>query len=103
MNRNTLITAIASAIAFILLVIKMLTGIDFTVSADVITAIATLMATGVLWFVSHYFNQDYSKVAQIMTQIMRKLKELEAVGDLTLLDQILALVNSWEDGEENDD
>ncbi len=103
MNKNTLITAIASAIAFILLVIKMLTGIDFTVSTDVITAIATLMATGVLWLISNYFNQDYSKMAQIMTKIMRKLKELEEMGDLTLLDQIQDLVDSWEDGEENDD
>lgn len=103
MNKNTLITAIASAIAFILLVIKMLTGIDFTISTDVITAIATLIAAGGMWFVSHYFNQDYSKVAQIMTKIMRKLKKLEEMGDLTLLDQIQDLVDSWEDGEENDD
>lgn len=104
MNKNTLITAIASVIAFILVAIKMLTGVDFAVDADVITAISTLVAAGLMWFISHYYNQDYSMIAQKITPIMRKLKKLEKAGDLTLLDQIVNLVDEWEEsGDEYDD
>ena len=99
MNKETLVTAIASIIAFILVVIKMLTGVDFNVSADVISAFATLVAAGIMWFISHYYNQDYSKVAQIITPIMRKLKKLAEEGDLRLLDQIQNLIDTWEEDE----
>lgn len=99
MRKETLITAIASVIAFILVVIKMLTGIDFNISSDVITAFATLVAAGIMWFISHYYNQDYSKVAQRITPIMRKIKELEEQGDLRLLDQIQNLIDTWEEDE----
>lgn len=99
MKKETLVTAIASVIAFILVVIKMLTGVDFNISADVISAFATLIAAGIMWFISHYYNQDYSKVAQIITPIMRKLKKLEQEGDLRLLDQIQNLIDTWEENE----
>lgn len=96
MNRQTLITAIASAIAFILLCINTIAGTNITISEDVITSIATLLAVGVMWAISNYYNQDYSMVARRMTQIMRKIKKLVKAGDLTLLDAIEHLIEEWE-------
>lgn len=103
MNKETIITAIASVIAFIILCINTFAGTNIQVPADVINAIATLLAVGVMWFISHYFNQDYSGVAQKMTPIMRKIKVLEKAGDLRLLDQIEHLIDEWEGGDEDDD
>lgn len=103
MNKKTLATAIASVIAFVLLVINTFAGTNLSVPEDVINAIATLLAVGIMWFISHYFNQDYSEVAQKMTPIMRKIKKLVELGDLRLLDQIEHLIDEWEGGDEDDD
>lgn len=103
MNKETIITAIASVIAFILVVINTLAGTDYQIPEDVIISIATLIFAGAMWFVSHYWNQDYTSVAQKMTPIMRKIKALEKCGDLRLLDQIEHLLDEWEGGDEDDD
>ena len=100
MNKRTLITAIASIITFVLLCINTIAGTNLTVSEDVITSISTLLAVGVLWAISHYYNQDYSMVARKMTPIMRKIKKLVKAGDLTLLDAIEKLLEDW--GNEDD-
>lgn len=97
MNKETLITAVASAIVFLILCINTFAGTNIHVPEDVINAIATLMAVGIMWFISHYFNQDYSKVARIMTPIMRKVKKLLKLGDTRLLEQIIELVNKWDE------
>ena len=105
MNRKTkaLITAVASAIAFIILCINMITGLTIELSPEMINAVATLIAVGIMWFISHYFNQDYSEVAQKMTPIMRKIKILVKQGDLRLLDQIEHLIDTWEGDDYDDD
>ena len=104
MSRRTkaLITAIASVIAFILLVINTLTGLNLELSPETINAIATLAAVGIMWFIGHYYNQDYSEVAGKMTPIMRKIKRLVEQGDLRLLDQIELLIDTWEDDDDDD-
>ena len=99
MNR-TLITAIASVIAFILLVINTVFKTNFSVDEEVITSIATLIAVGVMWFISHYWNQDYTDTAKKFTKAMRYAKQLAKEGDATLEDFIEAVV---EEGEEHDD
>lgn len=88
MNR-TYITAIASAIAFILLCINTFAGTDIKVGEDILTSIATLIFAGVMWFISHYWNQDYTHIAKKMTPIMRQMKEMAKEGDLTLLDSVV--------------
>lgn len=105
MDRKTkaLITAVASVIAFIILCINMLTGLTIELSPETINAVATLLAIGIMWFISHYFNQDYSGIAGKMTPIMRKIKELEKAGDLRLMDQIEYLIDTWEGDDEYDD
>ena len=103
MNKRTLITAVASVIAFLILCINTLAGTDIHVPEDVINAIATLLAVGIMWFISYYFNQDYSEVAQKMTPIMRKIKILVKQGDLRLLDQIEHLIDTWEGDDYDDD
>ena len=102
MKNKTLATAITSIIVFILLVIKMITGIDFAVSEDVLTSLGVLIAAGIMWAISNYWNQDYSTVAKKITPLMRQIKELEKVGDLRLLDKIQHVIDEW-DGEEYDD
>lgn len=97
MDKRTLITAVASVIAFIILCINTFAGTDIQVPEDVITSAATLLVVGGMWFVSHYFNQDYSEVARIMTPIMRKVKKLLKLGDTRLLEQIIELVNKWDE------
>ena len=101
MNRKTkaLITAVASAIAFTILCINTFAGTNIQVPEDVINAIATLLAVGVMWFISHYFNQDYSEVARAITPIMRKVKILVKNGDRRLLEQIIQIAKEWD--EEN--
>lgn len=99
MNKETLITAIASVIAFILVCINTLAGTDFQIPEDVIFSIATLIFAGGMWFVSHYWNQDYSEVARVITPIMRKVKILVKHGDRRLLEQIIQLAGEWD--EEN--
>lgn len=106
MERKTkaLVTLIASVIAFIILVINTFTGLKIELSPETIEATATLLAVGVMWAISHYFNQDYSGIAGKLTPIMRKIKELEKAGDLRLLDQIEHLIDTWEgDDDEYDD
>ncbi len=105
MSRKTkaLITAIASVIAFILLAINTLTGLKIELSPETINAIATLAAVGIMWFIGHYYNQDYSGVAGKMTPIMRKIKILVKQGDLRLLDQIEHLIDTWEGDDYDDD
>lgn len=100
MNK-TLATAIASVIAFILLVINTIAGTNFSIPEDVLSSIAVLLAAGFMWLISNYYNQDYTKVAKRITPIMRKIKELEKAGDLRLLDKIQHVIDEWE-GEKDD-
>lgn len=102
MNR-TLITAIASVIAFILLVINTIFKTDFQVSEEVMTSIATLLACGVMWFISNYWNQDYTRTASKFTRFMRMAKKLAEEGDNTLCDLADAIMEEVEEGEDNDD
>lgn len=95
MNKKTLVTAVASVIAFILLVINTIFNTDFQIPADIVESLAVLIATGVMWFISHYYNQDYSAVAKKITPIMRKAKKLAKNGDNSLLDSIEILVKEW--------
>lgn len=105
MDRKTkaLITAVASAIAFIILCINTLAGTNIQVPTDVITSVATLLVVAGMWIISHYFNQDYSEVAQKMTPIMRKIKKLVEQGDMRLLDRIEHLIDTWEGDDYDDD
>lgn len=91
MNRQTLITAIASVIAFILLVINTIAGTNFSMSEDVITSVATLLSVAVMWFISNYWNQDYTRTARKFTKSMRIAKKLAKKGDATLEDLIEAI------------
>lgn len=99
MNKKTLATAIASVIAFVLLVINTFAGTNLSVPEDVLMSIATLLAAGIMWAISHYYNQDYSEVARVITPIMRKIKILVKHGDRRLLEQIIQLAKEWD--EEN--
>ena len=99
MNKETIITAVASAIAFIILCINTFAGTNIQVPADVITSVATLLVVAGMWIISHYFNQDYSEVARAITPIMRKVKILVKNGDRRLLEQIIQLAKEWD--EEN--
>lgn len=105
MNRKTkaLMTLIASVIAFIILVINTFTGLKIELSPETIEATATLLAVGIMWAISHYYNQDYSGIAGKFTPIMRKIKVLEKEGDLRLLDQIELLIDTWEDDDDDND
>ena len=102
MVNKTLVTAIVSVIVFIILCINTFAGTDFKVNEEVITSVATLLSVAIMWFISHYFNQDYSDVAKKITPLMRKIKKLLKEGDSTLYDAIAHAVEEWE-REDNDD
>lgn len=101
MNKETIITAIASVIAFVLLCINTLAGTNFQMGADVTTSIATLLFAGGMWAVSHYYNQDYTSTARKFTKAMRRAKKLVEEGDATMED-ILDVLEA-ERSEEYDD
>lgn len=90
--KKSLATAIVSVIVFILLVINTIFDTNLEVPADILESVAVLIATGIMWFISHYYNQDYSAVAKKITPIMRKAKKLAKNGDNSLLDSIEILV-----------
>lgn len=83
-----------------MLTINTIAGTNFTVGSDVTTSIATLVFAGVMWFVSHYWNQDYTRTAAKFTKAMRKAKKLAEEGDATMEDIIDAL--EAERSEEDD-
>lgn len=93
--KKSLATAIVSMIVFILLVINTIFDTNLEVPADILESVAVLIATGIMWFISHYYNQDYSAVAKKITPIMRKAKKLAKNGDNSLLDSIEILVKEW--------
>lgn len=93
--KKSLVTAIVSMIVFILLVINTIFDTNLEVPADILESVAVLIATGIMWFISHYYNQDYSAVAKKITPIMRRAKKLAKNGDNSLLDSIEILVNEW--------
>ena len=99
MNR-TLITAIVSAIVFIILCINTIAGTNIQVNEEIIQSVAVLISVGVMWFISHYWNQDYTLAAKKYTKAMRKAKKLAKEGDNTLIDLIDAII---EESERNDD
>ena len=105
MERKTkaLVTLIASVIAFIALVINTFMGTNIELSPEMIESIATLLAVAIMWAISHYYNQDYSEVAEKMTPIMRKIKVLVKQGDLQLLDAIEHLIATWESDDEDEE
>lgn len=100
MVNKTLVTAIVSVIVFIILCINTFAGTDFKVNEEVITSIATLLSVAIMWFISHYWNQDYTLAAKKYTKAMRKAKKLAKEGDSTLIDLIDAII---EESERNDD
>lgn len=93
--KKSLATAIVSMIVFILLVINTIFDTNLEVPADILESVAVLIATGIMWSISHYYNQDYSAVAKKITPIMRKAKKLAKNGDNSLLDSIEILVKEW--------
>lgn len=93
--KKSLVTAIVSMIVFILLVINTIFDTNLEVPADILESVAVLIATGIMWSISHYYNQDYSAVAKKITPIMRKAKKLAKNGDNSLLDSIEILVKEW--------
>ena len=93
--KKSLVTAIVSMIVFILLVINTIFDTNLEVPADILESVAVLIATGIMSFISHYYNQDYSAVAKKITPIMRKAKKLAKNGDNSLLDSIEILVKEW--------
>lgn len=100
MVNKTLITAIVSAIVFIILCINTIAGTNIQVNEEIIQSVAVLISVGVMWFISHYWNQDYTTVAKKYTKAMRKAKKLAKEGDNTLIDLIDAII---EESERDDD
>ena len=103
---KTVATAIASIFAYIALCLNTFKGVDVSISPDVIEAGSTLIAAGVLWFISHYFNQDYSPIAIKITKVMRKLKKIAKAGDAAAFDEIMEFINrklkEYEDEKNNE-
>lgn len=99
--KKTMVKTITAVIIFILLVINTLFNTNFEIPADVLESLAVLIATGVMWAISHYYNNDYSAIARKITPIMRKIKKIAKEGDLTLLDAIEHLVDEWSDENEH--
>lgn len=90
---RTVATAIASVFAYIILCLNTFKGLNISVNPEVIEAGSILIATGVLWFISHYFNQDYSPIARKITKVMRKLKKIAKTGDAAAFDEIMEYIN----------
>lgn len=77
MNKETKIRTVASVLAFALVCVKSLWGVDLSeiFTPEVITTLATLIVAGVTWAISHYKNNDFTKEACEGTGYTRLLKE----------------------------
>lgn len=95
MNK-TLVNAVSATIIFILMAINLIAKTNFQLSEDALQTIATLIAVAISWFISLYWNQDFTKPAKKYTKVMRKAKKLLKEGDATLVDLIDAIIEEME-------
>lgn len=102
MDKKTIATLVASIITFVLLCINTIFGTDFSIATDTLASISALVATGILWAISNYWNQDYTPVAKGMTSAMRKIKKLVEAGDAEVLDKLMALADELDEAVGNE-
>lgn len=86
MNKETKIRTVASVLAFALVCVKSLWGVDLSeiFTPEVLTTLATLIVAGVTWAISHYKNNDYTKEAcegTGLTRYLKAQKKGEIVGE----------------------
>lgn len=86
--------------------VSLQTAICLTTSAVTDLGSKSLMVAWVIFsiacdfavaFLTTYYNNDYTTVADKFTKAMRKAKELEADGDLTMQDEVEIMLGGDED------
>lgn len=103
MDKKTLATLIAAIITYGVLAVNTICNTNFEIPADVLLSFSMLIAAGIVWAISHYFNQDFSEISRRITTIMRTIKKMAKSGDLTILDQIENLIAQLEVSQEEKD
>ena len=103
MDEKTLATLIAAIITYGILAINTICNTNFEIPTDVLTSMSALIAAGIVWAISHYFNQDFTQISRRITPIMRKIKQMAKNGDLTVLDQIENIISQLETSKEEQD
>lgn len=93
MNKETIITAIVTLIVAIFDLLK-ICGVNVPIDNDAIYTVVSLVVAAVIY----WRNQSWTRGGWTGTKIGRKIKELEKQGDLTLHDEVEAMLG----GEEND-
>lgn len=91
MNKETIITAIVTLIVAVFDLLKIF-GIYVPIEDNTIYTIVSLIVAAVFY----WRNQSWTPGGWLGTQIGRKIKEGEAVGDLTLHDEVRHLLNGRE-------
>lgn len=87
MNKETIITAIVTLIVAVFDLLKIF-GIVVPIEDNTIYTIVSLIVAGIIYWRS----QSWTPAGWLGTRIGRKIKEGEAVGDLTLHDEVKNLL-----------
>lgn len=95
MNRETIITAIVALVVAIFDLLKVF-GVAVPIEDNTIYTIVSLIVAAVIY----WRNQSWTHGGWKGTQIGRAIKQAEAEGDLTLLDEVTHLIERG-DGNDN--
>lgn len=91
MNKETIITAVVTFIVALFDVLKIF-GVYVPIESDTVYTIVSLIVAGVIY----WRNQSWTNGGWLGTQIGRKIKAGEAIGDLTFHDDVKRLLEEKE-------
>ena len=91
MNKETIITAIVTLIVAVFDLLKIF-GICIPIEGNTIYTIVSLIVAGVIY----WRNQSWTLGGWLGTQVGRKIKAGQAVGDLTVHDEVKRILDGKE-------
>ena len=87
MNKETIITAIVTLVVAVFDLLKIF-GICVPIEDNTIYTIVSLIVAGVIY----WRNQSWTPAGWLGTRVGRQIKAKEALGDLTLTDEVRNLI-----------
>ena len=91
MNKETIITAIVTLIVAVFDLLKIF-GICVPIESNTIYTIVSLIVAGVIY----WRNQSWTPAGWLGTRVGRQIKAKQAVGDLTMHDEVERLLDGKE-------
>lgn len=101
MNKETRMRTVGAVVIYVINFLVVFHIINFTnEQVEAITQITTMIITGIAWYLSHYYNNDFTEEAARHTGAMRQEKlekKADYVGDMFYTEE------PYDDEEESDE